>query len=148
MSTGKRQYLYCFTSTRQKPPERIRIHPVERSTGKCGLIPEIYDNTEKAISYPEGISRDKKPLILVVEDNRDIRMQLADNFNREYAIMEAIDGVSGLKKAIELIPDLVITDLMMPQMDGIELCEKLKMMNVPAISRSSCSLPKLPWRIR
>ena len=61
-----------------------------------------------------------------MEDNRDIRMQLADNFIREYAILEAIDGVSGLKKAIESIPDLVITDLMMPRMDGTELCEKLK----------------------
>ena len=53
-------------------------------------------------------------------------MQLADNFKREYAILEAIDGVAGLKKASESIPDLILTDLMMPRMDGVELCEKLK----------------------
>jgi signal transduction histidine kinase/DNA-binding response OmpR family regulator/ligand-binding sensor domain-containing protein len=69
---------------------------------------------------------DKKPIILVVEDNRDIRMQLADNFSREYTVLEAIDGIAGLKKATEIVPDLIITDLMMPRMDGIELCQKLK----------------------
>ncbi len=86
----------------------------------------LQDNMEEVIPHQEGISTDEKPIILIVEDNRDIRMQLADNFNREYIILEAIDGVAGLKKATEMIPDLVITDLMMPRMDGIELCEKLK----------------------
>ncbi len=62
----------------------------------------------------------------MVDDNRDIRKQLADNFSREYCIVEAIDGVAGLKTATDMIPDLVITDLMMPGMDGIELCDKLK----------------------
>jgi len=64
--------------------------------------------------------------MLVVEDNQDIRIQLLDNFNRQYVIIEAIDGTAGLKKATETIPDIIITDLMMPGMDGIELCEKLK----------------------
>ena len=53
-------------------------------------------------------------------------MQLAENLFRQYTILQAIDGVAGLNKAIESIPDLIITDLMMPHMDGKELCEKLK----------------------
>jgi signal transduction histidine kinase/DNA-binding response OmpR family regulator/ligand-binding sensor domain-containing protein len=89
-------------------------------------IPDLQDTMEEIVPHQEGISRDEKPILLIVEDNRDIRMQLADNFNREYIILEAVDGVAGLKKATEMIPDLVITDLMMPRMDGVELCEKLK----------------------
>jgi signal transduction histidine kinase/ligand-binding sensor domain-containing protein/DNA-binding response OmpR family regulator len=88
------------------------------------FMPEFQDNIEEAIQ--EGRSADEKPVLLIVEDNRDIRMQLADNLNLDYVILQAIDGVAGLKKATETIPDLVITDLMMPRMDGIELCNKLK----------------------
>ncbi len=85
-------------------------------------------NIHKEDAYPEETEKTqaKKPSLLVVEDNRDIRMQLSDNLSGLYTILEAIDGVSGLKKAVEMIPDLVLTDLMMPRMDGIELCEKLK----------------------
>jgi len=90
------------------------------------LMPEFQDNEERVMPDQEEISRDEKPIILIVEDNRDIRMQLSDNFQPGYIILEAIDGVAGLKKATETIPDLVITDLMMPRMDGVALCEKLK----------------------
>lgn len=77
--------------------------------------------TENDIASENG-----KPVILIVEDNRDIREQLTDNLGNIYNIKEAVDGFSGLKVARELIPDLVLTDLMMPRMDGIELCQKLK----------------------
>jgi DNA-binding response OmpR family regulator len=91
------------------------------------LKPFLYDDPEKDIlSYKEVRTNHEKPVILLVEDNKDIRMQLSDNLNSDYTVLEAIDGVAGLKDAVETIPDLVITDLMMPRMDGIELCHKLK----------------------
>jgi DNA-binding response OmpR family regulator len=71
-------------------------------------------------------SNGERPVLLIVEDNRDIRILLSDSFNREYSVVEAIDGVAGLKKATGIIPDLIITDIMMPRMDGSELCHKLK----------------------
>jgi DNA-binding response OmpR family regulator len=71
-------------------------------------------------------SLNKRPVLLLVEDNIDIRVQLADNFQSKYNIKLASDGVVGLKKATEIIPDLIITDLMMPFMDGIEMCDRLK----------------------
>ena len=91
-----------------------------------GFIPELHEGSGEVITDQQGKSAADKPLILIVEDNRDIRIQLSDNFSREYIIIEAIDGVAGLEKATEMIPDLIITDLMMPGMDGMELCEKLK----------------------
>lgn len=63
---------------------------------------------------------------LIVEDNADIRWVIADHMGQEYKVLEAVDGSAGLKLAIEHMPDLVITDLMMPRMDGTELCRKLK----------------------
>lgn len=87
--------------------------------------PQITFN-DGAESEEELSGEDGKPVILIVEDNRDIREQLADSLESAYNIKEAVDGISGLKNATELIPDLIITDLMMPRMDGIELCEKLK----------------------
>jgi len=68
----------------------------------------------------------KKSLLLVIEDNADILWLLSDKLGSEFDVMEAIDGSAGLKLATEHMPDLVITDLMMPRMDGVELCNKLK----------------------
>jgi signal transduction histidine kinase/DNA-binding response OmpR family regulator len=68
---------------------------------------------------------DNRQIILTVEDNEDIRTHITDNM-AEYNVMEAADGAAGLKIATEQLPDLVITDLMMPIMDGVELCNKLK----------------------
>ncbi|MEK6152740.1 ATP-binding protein [Flavobacteriaceae bacterium 3-367] len=66
------------------------------------------------------------PTILLVEDNIDMRSFITEQLVQFYKIKEAKDGKAGLKKAITDPPDLVITDLMMPKMDGIELCKKLK----------------------
>ncbi|GAH78843.1 unnamed protein product, partial [marine sediment metagenome] len=66
------------------------------------------------------------PLVLTVEDHADIRIHIREHLEDSFRIMEAEDGVMGLDKAIENIPDLVITDLMMPNMDGVEMCKRLK----------------------
>jgi signal transduction histidine kinase/DNA-binding response OmpR family regulator len=68
---------------------------------------------------------DDRQIILTVEDNEDIRIHIINNL-AEYNVMEAADGAAGLQIATEQLPDLVITDLMMPKMDGVELCNKLK----------------------
>ncbi|WP_373493504.1 two-component regulator propeller domain-containing protein [Aquiflexum sp.] len=68
----------------------------------------------------------EQPLVLVVEDNQDIRDFIKDSINAHYSVREAENGQQGLDMALHLIPDLVLSDLMMPGMDGISLCKTLK----------------------
>ena len=64
--------------------------------------------------------------ILIVEDNPEIRYYLKQSLHSNYEILEAADGKLGYKQALHHIPDLIITDVMMPEMNGIELCKMLK----------------------
>ena len=71
-------------------------------------------------------SEEDKSLILIVEDNSEVRSYIKENLEQNYRIEEAVNGEEGISKAIEKIPDLIITDVMMPKVDGFELCSKLK----------------------
>ncbi|MBN8850824.1 MAG: hypothetical protein BGO55_30010 [Sphingobacteriales bacterium 50-39] len=68
----------------------------------------------------------KKKSILIVEDNEDFRFYLKDNLRSNYTIHEASDGRDGWKKALSLHPDLIVSDISMPVMNGIELCKKIR----------------------
>ncbi len=74
-------------------------------------------------------SSNRRPIsghILVVEDNADLRRFIAGYLSESYAVTEAENGMEGYRKAIETIPDLVISDVMMPELDGASLCQRLK----------------------
>jgi len=68
----------------------------------------------------------KKSSILLVEDNEDFRFYLKDNLKHRYHVTEAINGRDGWEKIKQLQPDLVVSDVMMPVLDGIELSKKIK----------------------
>lgn len=75
----------------------------------------------------EGTSRHHKSFaILIIEDNHDLRFYLKDNLRHRYTVYEASDGTEGYKKVLSLFPDLVISDIVLPGMDGIEICRKIK----------------------
>jgi signal transduction histidine kinase/CheY-like chemotaxis protein len=80
---------------------------------------------ESAQKVPAAGDR-QKALVLVVEDNPDMRTYLTGSLSDDYRVVEATDGEAGLQVAIKGIPDLVISDVMMPRMDGFELCRRLK----------------------
>lgn len=71
-------------------------------------------------------SPNKKPIILFVEDNEDIRSYVNESLSDEYEVKLASNGKIGLDMAINLIPDIIISDIMMPEMDGFEMCKQVK----------------------
>ena len=100
------------------------------------LVPDFLLNPPEYETYPEpkiakgeGINADRKSekiVILIIEDNADIRAYLRDSLAGDYIIQEAEDGYQGLIMAREEIPDLIICDVMMPKMDGFQVTRALK----------------------
>lgn len=87
---------------------------------------DIYFDTEPNEIGEEIPERMNAQSILIVEDNIDMRSYIKNELKKIYNVLEAVDGLDGLKKAEDYMPDLIVCDVMMPNMDGIELCEKLK----------------------
>lgn len=66
------------------------------------------------------------PLVLIVEDNRDVVEYLVSILNHSYHILMAVNGKEGIEKALDAVPDIIICDVMMPEKDGFEVCRMLK----------------------
>ena len=88
--------------------------------------PEHDGNDEKKESADKRLQIKKAPVILLVEDNEDFRFYLKDNLGLFYNIVEASNGREGWQKALAVHPDLIVSDISMPEMNGKELCIKLK----------------------
>jgi signal transduction histidine kinase/ligand-binding sensor domain-containing protein/DNA-binding response OmpR family regulator len=86
---------------------------------------EPMEDPNAELVHDEQPSEDA-PLILVVEDNPSVRAFIVEIFKSEYRIEEAENGMVGFKKAMQQVPDLIISDVMMPRMDGIEFCNQIK----------------------
>jgi signal transduction histidine kinase/CheY-like chemotaxis protein/ligand-binding sensor domain-containing protein len=72
------------------------------------------------------VTDEHKPEILIIEDNKDVVTYIETLLQRDYTVHIAVDGQKGIDAAIELIPDIIISDVMMPEKDGYEVCETLK----------------------
>ncbi|MBT3230070.1 MAG: response regulator [Candidatus Marinimicrobia bacterium] len=69
---------------------------------------------------------DSLPILLIVEDNLDVRSYIRSYLNERYQCHEAVDGEDGLEQSLKLIPDIIVSDVMMPKMDGVEFCRRIK----------------------
>ena len=67
-----------------------------------------------------------KPVLLLVEDHEEVRLYIREKLLDQFKVVEAANGQEGLEKAIEILPDLIISDVMMPIMDGVTLCQQIK----------------------
>lgn len=74
----------------------------------------------------QGPNADEHPILLVVEDNQDIRDYIAESFSEHFDVRTAANGKEGRDIALKIIPDIIVSDIMMPVMDGNEMCRALK----------------------
>jgi signal transduction histidine kinase/DNA-binding response OmpR family regulator len=74
-----------------------------------------------------GKAKGEKPIVLIVEDHADVRAYIKNYLVSAYQVTEARDGAEGIDKALETVPDLIISDVMMPRKDGYEVCRTLKL---------------------
>lgn len=83
-------------------------------------------NCDEETEHAELFRQKNLPVILIVEDNGDLRKFLKNNLEEKYLIKEAAHGKEGFDLAKTIVPDLIITDIMMPVMDGIEMSKLIK----------------------
>ena len=121
--------------------------PVEKSQ----LISEETINTELATSDTQKIDKiingttmvDGKPILLIIDDNSDMRTYIHTILESDYNIIEAANGKQGVALANKFLPDIIICDMMMPVMDGLECCQILKSemrtSHIPVLMLTACS---------
>ena len=85
------------------------------------FVDENDNETETENQLPEN-----REIVLIVEDNNDVRAYIHEQLQEFYNIKEAVNGEAGMILAKEIVPDLIVTDLMMPKVDGFQLCKELR----------------------
>lgn len=102
----------------------IRQKPIQAKTPE--FLSKYIETAPSKRKVPKTKKEAGKPLMLIVEDNADLVKYLINSFNPAYNLEVAYNGQQGIDKAISLIPDIIITDVMMPEKNGFELCFFLK----------------------
>lgn len=115
--------------------KRITADDVNAELSDSVILNDDIDIEEKATD---------KPTVLIIDDNADIRTLVADLLGMHYNVIAAENGGAGLKKAAKYVPDLIICDIMMPEMDGIECCRRLKAeistSHIPVMMLTACAM--------
>jgi DNA-binding response OmpR family regulator/nitrogen-specific signal transduction histidine kinase len=112
---------------------KFTVHlPFEETSGHEPALPagpDIQDNGA-AVRRTEDLTAEIIPLgrkiMLLIDDNPDVRYFIRSHFNSNYQVLEAENGLEGWNIALKTIPDIIISDVMMPDMDGFEFCRKIR----------------------
>ena len=110
----------CFTVYLQNMKDHVSevISPLQHQVLQTTEAPETAEISLQAQA--------EQPVLLIVEDHEDVQNYLLSIFNKHYQLLVAGDGEEGLRLAKEHVPDLIISDVMMPKMDGLQLCSAIK----------------------
>jgi signal transduction histidine kinase/DNA-binding response OmpR family regulator len=112
----------------------VRGGPADHMGGVPADIQDLPDESvqeeheEEVINGNENENGNEngKDIVLVVEDSADVREYIRGSLEPLHTVMEAKDGREGIRKAVDIVPDLIISDIMMPRANGYELCRELK----------------------
>jgi DNA-binding response OmpR family regulator/two-component sensor histidine kinase len=102
---------------------------VHQGDGHGSVTPSMpaFDEAERVEQQAEQDGESEElPLVLIIEDNSDMRRYMRKILDTQYRVMESVDGEEGIQKAEAMIPELIVCDVMMPKADGFEVCNKLK----------------------
>jgi diguanylate cyclase (GGDEF)-like protein len=108
------------------PPSVVGKRPEMEETDLTLLYPTIESDAKRATGAKGAAIKTNVPTILIVEDDTDMRGFIKEGLIQDYRVVEAVDGKDGLEKARSILPDLIISDVMMPKMDGYQLTREIK----------------------
>ncbi|MBU1370273.1 MAG: response regulator [Bacteroidetes bacterium] len=115
---------YAYTGQNKSPVSETRSQEINSEGLDDGL--HTKNSLDKPIEPTQQLEGAKK-IVLIVEDNKDVRAYIREQIEGEYHAFEAIEGEQGLSLAQEIVPDLIITDVMMPKMDGYQFCNAIRL---------------------
>lgn len=124
-----------------KAPEGVEVKSLESLgsvptsillNAESDVMPETdcSDSISEADDADDDNQSDTRQLVLIVEDNADVAEYMTMQLKTRYRLAIAHDGMKGLEMATQLVPDIIVTDVMMPRMDGYELCQAVKQSDV------------------
>ncbi len=121
--------------------------PLHEDTYEIGLSESLLQTDAESMQekiFVENILREDKKIILLIDDNADMRNYMRMILHNDYTIIEADNGSIGIELSIKFLPDIIICDIMMPGIDGFEVCKSLKenmfTSHIPIILLTACSL--------
>lgn len=113
---GKEHYVENNSEIVEGNFRDVASYPIKEET--------LFD--EEEVLPDSSLSDRSKSWVLVVEDDADLRLYIKSQLEKDFFILEAVDGKEGYAIALEQLPNLIISDVMMPNMSGIEMCDKIK----------------------
>ncbi|MBE2286316.1 MAG: response regulator [Prosthecobacter sp.] len=124
------------TENEESPPEKVLEEPGEAPSQNRDWIAELYRRAElfpamtslQATLRPveTSVGRSRKPILLIADDEPDMLRFLKGQLGTNFEVLEAVDGQQAVEKAAQFLPDIILSDMMMPEKDGLQVCRELR----------------------